>query len=246
LRVADAFDLTGKFGIVVTDSKFELLIGASLVLGPLGNVGASGSLRIDSTGIVGRIELILGVNLGSSLGLTVSGDALSYDIYSQAAQAIRSVPAVMGGLPVQQLIAIGQSQSAGRLGIYLNAVHIRDPIYDGAALASGGQIIRNDLTIPVIKLLTESEFVMSSLNEIPVLQPDTDKIRIWPVAGSSHSEQYSLVVRAAVLFRLRRFADAADDYDRLLKLNPLRLITLRPARCTGIVPASTGARPAVR
>ena len=132
---------------------------------------------------------------------TVSGDALSYDIYSQAAQAIRSAPVVMGGLPVQMLIAIGQSQSAGRLGIYLNAVHIRDPIYDGAALASGGQIIRNDLTIPVIKLLTESEFVMSSLNEIPVLQPDTDKIRIWPVAGSSHSEQYSLVVRAAVLFR---------------------------------------------
>jgi Alpha/beta hydrolase domain len=131
----------------------------------------------------------------------VTADALGYDIYSQAAQAIRSVPVVMGGLPVRTVLAIGQSQSAGRLGIYLNAVHIIDPIYDGAMLASGGQIIRNDLTIPVIKLLTETEFAMTSTNEIPVLQPDTDKIRIWPVAGSSHSEQYSLLVRAAILLR---------------------------------------------
>jgi len=132
---------------------------------------------------------------------TLTGDVLSYDIYSQAAQAIRSVPAVMGGLPVQMVLAIGQSQSAGRLGIYLNAIHVRDPIYDGAVLASGGQIIRNDLATPVIKLLTETEFAMNNVNEIPVLQPDTDKIRIWPVAGSSHSEQYSLLSRAAFLKR---------------------------------------------
>ena len=132
---------------------------------------------------------------------TLTGDVLSYDIYSQAAKAIKSVPAVMGGLPVQMVIAIGQSQSAGRLGIYLNAIHVRDPIYDGAVLASGGQIIRNDLTVPVIKLLTETEFAMNNVNEIPVLQPDTDKIRIWPVAGSSHSEQYSLLSRAAFLKR---------------------------------------------
>jgi hypothetical protein len=68
---------------------------------------------------------------------TLTGDVLSYDIYSQAAQAIKSVPEVVGGLPVQMVIAIGQSQSAGRLGIYLNAIHVRDPIYDGAVLASG-------------------------------------------------------------------------------------------------------------
>jgi len=132
---------------------------------------------------------------------TLTGDVLSYDIFSQAAQAIRKSPVVMGGLPVQMLIAIGQSQSAGRLGIFLNAIHVRDPIYDGVVLASGGQIIRNDLTIPVIKLLTETEFAMNNVNEIPVLQPDTDKIRIWPVAGSSHSEQYSLLSRAAFLKR---------------------------------------------
>jgi Alpha/beta hydrolase domain len=139
--------------------------------------------------------------LNVNAGGTLTGDVLSYDIYSQAAQAIRSVPAVIGGLPVQMVLAIGQSQSAGRLGIYLNAIHVRDPIYDGAVLASGGQIIRDDLTIPVIKLLTETEFAMNNVNEIRVLQPDTDRIRIWPVAGSSHSEQYSLLSRGAFLKR---------------------------------------------
>jgi hypothetical protein len=131
----------------------------------------------------------------------VTGDALGYDIFSQAAQAIKSVPVVMGGLPVQLELAIGQSQSAGRLGIYLNAVHVLDPIYNGALLASGGQIIRSDLTIPVIKTFTETEFAMSSVNEIPELQPDTNMMRSWPVAGASHSEQYSLLVRAAILLR---------------------------------------------
>src|SRR5438067_2642093 len=154
---------------------------------------------------------------------TLTGDVLSYDIYSQAAQAIRRLPVVMGGLPVQMLIAIGQSQSAGRLGIYLNAIHVRDPIYDGAVLASGGQIIRTDLTIPVIKLLTETEYVLPAVNEIPVLQPDTDKIRIWPVAGASHSEQYSLLSRAAFLKRdlgLQAF-DACATTARTRVPNPL-------------------------
>src|SRR5438067_12342479 len=132
---------------------------------------------------------------------TLTGDVLSYDIYSQAAQAIRRLPVVMGGLPVQMLIAIGQSQSAGRLGIYLNAIHVRDPIYDGAVLASGGQIIRTDLTIPVIKLLTETEYVLPAGNEIPGLQPDTDKLLIWPVAGASHSEQYSPLSQGEFLIR---------------------------------------------
>jgi hypothetical protein len=132
---------------------------------------------------------------------TVTQDRLSYDIFSQAAQAVRSVPRVMGGLPVQYEIAVGASQSAGRLAIYLNAVHVRDRIFDGALLTVGGQKFRTDLSIPVIKLLSETEHVNAGTNEIPVLQPDTDKIRIWGVAGASHTDAHSLASRAAVLLR---------------------------------------------
>ncbi len=132
---------------------------------------------------------------------TVTQDRLSYDIFSQAAQAVRSVPRVMGGLKVQYEIAVGASQSAGRLAIYLNAVHVRDRIFDGALLTVGGQKIRTDLSIPVIKLLSETEHVNAGTNELPVLQPDTDKIRIWGVAGASHTDAHAIAGRGAVLLR---------------------------------------------
>ena len=61
------------------------------------------------------------------------GDAYSYDIYSQAAQAVRrpNGPDPLGGVPAVHVIAVGESQSAGRLGTYINAVHPIADIYDG-------------------------------------------------------------------------------------------------------------------
>jgi hypothetical protein len=54
-------------------------------------------------------------------------DVLSYDIFSQAAAAVRNVPVVLGGLQVQRVIGVGESQSAGRLGVYANARPSRGP-----------------------------------------------------------------------------------------------------------------------
>ncbi|MFM8573273.1 MAG: hypothetical protein ACKOAU_16875, partial [Pirellula sp.] len=68
-----SFSFEGQFAFVVTSSKFELLVGANLSLGPIGMVGASGSLRINSDGLVGRIQLKLeGGELGKSIGLTIT------------------------------------------------------------------------------------------------------------------------------------------------------------------------------
>lgn len=47
----------------------------------------------------------------------------------------------------------------------------------------------------MIKVLSETEWAGSRS------QPDTDRVRIWTVAGSTHSEQYSLLSRAAFLKR---------------------------------------------
>jgi len=125
----------------------------------------------------------------------ISGDGLAADIYSQAAAAIRRVAAVLGGLTPAYLIAAGQSQSAGRLGPYLNGPHHRSPIYDAALLTVNNQAIRPDITIPVIKVLSETE------RESARRQPDLDRVRVWPVTGATHSEQYSLLSRAAFLKR---------------------------------------------
>lgn len=76
LVIGGAFVLDGKFGLIVTANKFDLLIGAQLILGPLGEVGASGALRIDADGIVGRVQLKLDVGIGGDVGLNISGDAL--------------------------------------------------------------------------------------------------------------------------------------------------------------------------
>jgi hypothetical protein len=143
-------------------------------------------------------------------GGTVGAEGLSYDILAQGLQAVRSVPAVMGHLRVSKVIASGVSQSAGRLALYLNTVHPRDPVADGAVLLIGGQQIRTDLSIPVIKVLSETEHDgPASANEVcsasappapcgTSLQPDTDKIRVWAGAGLSHSDWVSGIVRYAL------------------------------------------------
>jgi hypothetical protein len=73
LRFGGSFDLSGRFGVLVTGDKFELLIAARLTIGKLGDVGASGSLRISKEGLVGRIQLTLAID---ALGLKINGDAL--------------------------------------------------------------------------------------------------------------------------------------------------------------------------
>ncbi|KVW89283.1 hypothetical protein WL00_11365 [Burkholderia cepacia] len=135
-------------------------------------------------------------------GGKITGDRLSYDIFSQAAKAIRASSAVMGGLSVKKVIAVGASQSAGRLGLYLNAVHPRTGnIYDAALLSVGGPTMRTDLSIPVMKVLSETELTNTSTNEVPALQADTNKFHIWQVAGGSHTEAYGLAARAAIVLR---------------------------------------------
>ena len=128
-------------------------------------------------------------------GGTVTEASLNFDIFSQAGAAVRHVPAVLGGLRLTHVIAAGQSQSAGRLVPYLNGVHPRAPVFDAALLTVNNGALRTDLAIPVIKVLSESERGTSRR------EAESAKTRIWTVAGSTHSEQYSLLSRAAFLKR---------------------------------------------
>jgi putative intracellular protease/amidase len=117
-------------------------------------------------------------------GGTVTGDALSYDIFSAAGAAVRGKGGVnvMGPLKVDRVIASGHSQSAGRLATYFNAVHPLAPVYDAVLLHGGGGKMRTDLTVKIWKLLSETDV----LGQVATRQPDTDKFRTWEVAGASH------------------------------------------------------------
>lgn len=134
-------------------------------------------------------------SLDLTAGGTVTDATLNFDIYSQAGTAVRRVPEVLGGLKFRQVIAAGQSQSSGRLAAYLNTVHPLAPVYDGAFITVNNSRLRTDLSIPIVSVLSETERFNSRT------QPDSTRVRIWNVAGSTHSEQYSLLSRAAFLQR---------------------------------------------
>lgn len=116
---------------------------------------------------------------------TIQADALSYDIFSQAALAVRGKANrdVMGGLKVQRLIATGHSQSAARLYTYFHSVHpLTSKMYDAVLLHGGGGRVSPDLNVKVFKYLDESDVIGQANSRVP----DSAGYRQWEVAGSSH------------------------------------------------------------
>ena len=124
-------------------------------------------------------------SLDVARGGTIIGDALSYDVFSAAALAIRGKGTrdVMGGLRVQRLIATGHSQSAGRLYNYFHSVHpLTSKLFDAVLLHGGGGRVSPDLNVKVFKYLDESDVIGQANGRIP----DSSRYRQWEVAGTSH------------------------------------------------------------
>jgi len=139
------------------------------------------------------------------------GDSFSYDIFSQAAQAIRRPKGTnpLGDLRVETLIAVGESQSAMRMVTYINAVHPLADIYDGFFVHSRGGIgvplserpqpfipvpnkavIRSDLNVPVLTFETETDVALFSY--LAARQADSARFRLWEVAGTAHADTYTV------------------------------------------------------
>jgi hypothetical protein len=127
-------------------------------------------------------------------GGQITDDALSYDIFAQAAQALRNPTGIrpLGSLNAHMVLASGESQSASRLTTYINSVHPLHKVIDALLLHSGGSdLIRNDPGIPVFRVWNENDLLITFptvLNKFAVRQPDTDRLRTWEIAGTSHSD----------------------------------------------------------
>jgi hypothetical protein len=124
-------------------------------------------------------------SLDVARGGSVIGDALSYDIFSAAALAIRGKAnrEMMGGLRVERLIATGHSQSAGRLYTYFHSVHpLTSKLFDAVLLHGGGGRVSPDLNVKVFKYLDESDVI----GQASARMPDSNGYRQWEVAGTSH------------------------------------------------------------
>lgn len=149
--------------------------------------------------------------------LTHPGDAYSFDIYTQVGRALTDTPeTLLGDLDPQQVIAVGESQSAMFLSTLVNAVHPLDPVFDGFLIHSRGSAlpaidgtyvrsregemdpeqfrrgvtIRTDLDVPV--MIVEAETDLTVLGYVHARQPDTDLIRTWEIAGTAHADSETL------------------------------------------------------
>jgi Alpha/beta hydrolase domain len=106
------------------------------------------------------------------------GDEFSFDIFSQAIEALRDPKQTdpMLGLEPEHIVANGASQSAGRLTTHVNDGYNRGGIDLYTITRGGGPY--EDFSTPIFQLNEEG------LGE---LQPDNDSYRAWEEAGTAHA-----------------------------------------------------------
>jgi hypothetical protein len=145
------------------------------------------------------------------------GDKYSFDIYDQIAFGLRdSASTALGPLRPHHILAVGESQSAAYLTTFADALEPHDYPYDGIFIHSRGVsgaplsgatitasaaqkplLIRTDLRVPVFMSETQTDMIM--LGYAPAQQPNTDRIRTWEIAGTSHADIYEVGGNASVL-----------------------------------------------
>jgi hypothetical protein len=150
------------------------------------------------------------------------GDAWSFDIFSQVAALFRlpGDRNPLGGLVPEQLLAAGESQSAACLVTYINAVDRHVQLFDGffvhgrpgvgvsidgvfiraargeameatrRAISAKGERIRQDVRVPVLVLQSETDVIL--LGGGLADQPDSERIRVWEMAGAAHADTYTI------------------------------------------------------
>ena len=145
------------------------------------------------------------------------GDQYSFDIYDQIAFGLRdSASKVLGPLHPHHILAVGESQSASYLTTFADTLEPHAYPYDGIFIHSRGVsgapldgvsittstakkplLIRTDLRVPVFMSETQTDMIM--LGYAPAQQPNTDRIRTWEIAGTSHADIYEVGGNASVL-----------------------------------------------
>jgi hypothetical protein len=192
--------------------------------------------------------------------LSHPGDAYAFSIFAQVGAMLRGAAGgqVLGPLKPQRLIAAGESQSAVFLTTYLNAISPLFPVYDGylihsrfggAAALDGSSILappteqipqvqrfRTDLPVPVLVVITETDLLGGGFRGRGVngyllaRQPDSDRLRVWEVAGTAHADNYNYIVsfidsgdlpleQLAAAYRPNRTASGAE-LDRPMNFGP--------------------------
>jgi hypothetical protein len=151
--------------------------------------------------------------------LSHPGDSFSYDIFGQAAKAVRYPDpegvAPLGDLKAERMIAMGQSQAAARMTTYINAFGKQSNVFDGfyvhsrlgsMAVFYGGSSSQlseaPQLCIPTPSVVhfrddlgvpvmnLQTETDLFVFGAVTNRQADNPFFRLWEVAGSAHNDYY--------------------------------------------------------
>lgn len=127
-------------------------------------------------------------------GLVHPGDNYSFDIFSQAIQAMRNPrlnsasagsPRVVdptNGLHVRHVVAGGVSQSAGRLATFINGGYNRGGVDAYNIERALGSVIKDYSTF-IFELNEETSFTGAPAATRP---PDSNRYVVWEEAGAAH------------------------------------------------------------
>ena len=175
------------------------------------------------------------------------GDSFSYDIFTQAGLALRPAltaparPAAgtrpLGDLVVERLIAIGESQSAFRLTTYINAVDPIARVYDAYLVHAARRRQRGALGdsttgaagahADVVPERPPRPGALRRVRDRPAharlsaaRQPDSERFRLWEMAGTAHADVYT--IRVGAIDDGRRSPDGAGGGLGCLPPPPLR------------------------
>ena len=172
-----------------------------------GVYGGQGIAGMSSPGLVGTDPDRYGA-------LVHPGDRYSYDIYSQAGQAVRArTGTILRDLAVERVLAIGDSQSAHRLTTYANDVDMLARVFDGMLVQGRGGFhapldvdsdppgaipeaavhFRADRRVPIMCVQAETDVCYGG---VPARQDDDDTFALWEIAGTSHADVYLAAVSA--------------------------------------------------
>ncbi len=161
---------------------------------------------------VGVSAQTVGINAAKSTdpvryaSLSHPGDSFSYDMFTQAGQIVRGDAAtVLGGLKPKRVIADGESQSAGRMVTYINAIQPLAHVFDGFLVHSRGSSgsALSQAPLPSIATPSEAKIRTDGTAKVMVLQSETDvnegarqddgpTFRLWEMAGTAHVDGYTV------------------------------------------------------
>ncbi|HEY4397668.1 MAG TPA: alpha/beta hydrolase domain-containing protein [Acidimicrobiia bacterium] len=183
----------------------------------IGVEGGPVLVRVDVPGSEAAGQGLKAIDPARYGSLEQPGDGFAFDIYTQAARAVRS-GAGMAALRPKRVIAAGESQSAFALVTYYNGVQPLTDAFDGffvhsrgggglplvgpgefagIANAIGGTptTFRTDQDAPVLDIQTETDLT-SVLNSYVARQPDNRRFRLWEVPGTAHADLHLLASNA--------------------------------------------------